>query len=148
MFSTIQPTKEEFIRNYAKVLTETGLHSKVLYSHRLLKYRCEGELVISTLEDLSSNRKLDVVTCGLHIRTGSLSKPVRVKHPEEHVFKGKVFLGVSNDCSAEELRGKRVVVVGSGPFGFENVEKSIRNEASHTTWLCRRLKIGLSEFSN
>lgn len=45
---------------------------------------------------------------------------------------------MGGDVSLEDFQGKRVVVVGMGAFGVENVRRALRGGASSVTLLSRR----------
>ena len=61
-----------------------------------------------------------------------------IRFPGVEGFEGVVRRGMGGDVALEDFRGKRVVVVGMGAFGVENVRRALRGGASSVTLLSRR----------
>lgn len=67
-----------------------------------------------------------------------VGEPRLIQWPNQHVFKGDIMTGISNNTQTYDWNGKHVVVIGMGAFAIENVRTALEGGASHVTVVCRR----------
>ena len=53
-------------------------------------------------------------------------------------YKGKIRFGIGDDVTLPEFQDQRVVVVGMGAFGVENVRRALRGGARQVMLLSRK----------
>ncbi len=75
------------------------------------------------------------VILAINDRVGS---PRVVTWGDQHLFKGNMFSGTSDESLGVNWQGKKVVVVGMGAFAIENARTALENGASHVSVVCRR----------
>lgn len=111
---------------------------KVVFHVEVVGFEYEGNLVrVFFKETIEPFSKWSSVFGQFHIRTGCLCKVINHKFAGEENFRGLVASGTGNDVSLKELEGKRVVIIGIGPFAVENVRRSLMAKAKSVTVLCR-----------
>ncbi len=64
--------------------------------------------------------------------------PRQITWENQHLFKGIVFSGISDESKEVNWQDKKVVIVGMGAFAIENTRTALENGASHVTVVCRR----------
>ena len=67
-----------------------------------------------------------------------LGVPRQLSFSGEERFEGTVRRGLAGDAEARLWRGRRVLIVGMGAFGIENMRTALEGGAAHVTVLCRR----------
>ena len=76
---------------------------------------------------------------GVFIATGAQCEQNHHNFPEEETFKGYTAYGSANDTHevVQNVKGKNVVIVGSGAFAIENIRTMLINGAKHVTLVHR-----------
>lgn len=119
-------------------IIEFGIHKQILYRHELSSFEpLEDGNVKVNIRNVKTDEKFSFVAPALHIRTGTLMMPKKVVHNKESLFKGTISMGISNDLTPEQIKGKNVVILGSGAFGKENVDRCLKHGAKSIKWICR-----------
>jgi cation diffusion facilitator CzcD-associated flavoprotein CzcO len=67
-----------------------------------------------------------------------LGAPRELKYDGEASFEGRVIRGLGGDNVGLPWAGKRVLVIGHGPFAIEQVRTALEHGAAHVTALVRR----------
>jgi cation diffusion facilitator CzcD-associated flavoprotein CzcO len=67
-----------------------------------------------------------------------LGAPRCVEYEGEGDFEGLVMRGLSGDNEGTPWSGKRLVVLGHGPYAIEQVRTALEHEAAHAMLLVRR----------
>jgi cation diffusion facilitator CzcD-associated flavoprotein CzcO len=121
-------TQEEIRAYLQRVSRETGIRSHIRFDAEVTEARFDaaGEVWRLTLAD-GEEAVADVLVCA----TGQLSRPKSPDVPGRESFTGAQFHSAEWDHDVP-LRGKRVIVVGSGASAVQIVP-AIVDEAAHLT---------------
>ncbi len=86
------------------------------------------------------NGKTETITSkGLILAVNDrVGSPRTVVWENQHLFKGLLLSGTSDESMAVDWRGKKVVIVGMGAFAVENARTALENGAEHVSVICRR----------
>ncbi|CAK9075522.1 Baeyer-Villiger monooxygenase (BVMO) [Durusdinium trenchii] len=74
---------------------------------------------------------------------GNLTNPKRVTYPGEDTFEGDIVYGISSQFDYAKVKGKTVMIVGSGAFAVENVRTCVEFAAQKVYMVCRRKTISM-----
>jgi hypothetical protein len=67
-----------------------------------------------------------------------LGRPRELPVAGEELFAGQVRRGLSGDCLDLDWKGRRVLILGHGPYAVENARTALEHGASHVTFAVRR----------
>ena len=73
----------------------------------------------------------------MFISVGAQAERRSVQIPRELSFQGQIAYGSGNHCNPTVMKGKRVVILGSGAFAVEQARMGLRSGALHVTLLTR-----------
>lgn len=97
--------------------------SNTIYRTRVLR---NGEISVITSKG---------IILAINDRVGS---PRNMIWENQHLFKGNLIRGISDEAREIDWRGKNVVIIGMGAFAVENARTALENGAHHVSLVCRR----------
>ena len=94
----------------------------------------------SYMVNLSDNQenitlKSSGVILAINDRVGA---PRKINWNHQHIYRGKIFSGTSDDAKDISWKNKNVAIVGMGAFAVENARTALEGGAGHVTIVCRR----------
>ncbi len=128
------PGKNEILKHIHEAVNRYDIMKHVLFNHEVKSVSDAGSFkVLSTKTPFGAKSfNCSAVWCF----TGRLVSPRGFMFPPK--FLGKVFRGYSNDVNVEELKGKRVVILGHGAFALENLRVALEAGSESIVIICRR----------
>ncbi len=67
-----------------------------------------------------------------------VGNPRTIAWENQHLFKGLLISGTSDESAAVDWQGQKVAVVGMGAFAVENARTALERGAEHVSVICRR----------
>ncbi len=128
-------TTAEILKDLHQLFTEVSAH---LYT-RTRAERIEGAAGQYRVR-VVRNGKAETVSCkGIILAVNDrIGSPRITTWENQHLFRGVVTSGISDEALDVQWRGKKVVIVGMGAFAVENSRTALENGAEHVTVVCRR----------
>ena len=128
-------TTVEILRDLHQLLSEVSDH---LYT-RTRAERIDGRAGQYRVTAVRDGKPRTVACKGIILAVNDrIGSPRTVTWENQHLFKGTVSAGISNQALDVQWRGKKVVVVGMGAFAVENCRTALENGADSVTVVCRR----------
>lgn len=149
-----QPSATRLIEHFEQVLEEHGATPHIVLNTEVLSMEIVKD-VNDPMQWMQSYHMLtqryndtdadeNAVECSAVIcYPGGLVAPRRIEYKGEENFEGQIGYGMFSEFNYDKVRDERVVIIGMGAFGTENVRTCVEMGAEKMFILCRRKTLAM-----